>query len=505
MKPIVLAILDGIGLNDKQEGNAFLKANTPHLDRLMDQYPYSRLNASGPDVGLPIGQMGNSEVGHLNIGAGRVVFQALEQINTSIENGTFYTNSIFKETIDHVITYNSKIHIIGLLSDGGVHSHIDHLIALLKLLKIKSIKKVYLHLILDGRDTDPKAALTYLDKIEKVLDELKIGTIASISGRYFMMDRDKRWDRLEKAYNIIVKGEGDHNNDPRLVIEQSYEKNVSDEFIHPTLIDTEGLITDNDAVIISNFRPDRIIEIGTALSNPNFDGFSPKVLNNLKLTTLFPTSTTVLGKSAFQPDEFKNTLGMYLNNLGLKQLRIAETEKYAHVTYFFDGGKELILDNCQRIMIPSSKIATYDLEPEMQAGKITERLISEINNNYDLIVVNYANGDMVGHTGNFEAAVKAVEEVDRCIGQLYEKVQELGGLLILTADHGNCEEMIDENNQPITSHSLNKVPFIVCNSKYIVKDGKLADIAPTILTIMEMPIPQEMKGKILVEVKNGNI
>lgn len=505
MKPIVLAILDGIGISEKQEGNAFLKANTPNLDLLMKRYSNRLLNASGPEVGLPIGQMGNSEVGHLNIGAGRIVFQALEQINNAIDNGTFYTNNIFKETINHAITYNSKIHLIGLLSDGGVHSHIDHLIALLKLLKIKSFKKVYLHLIFDGRDTEPKAALTFLDKIEAVLAEFNIGSIASISGRYYTMDRDKRWERLEKAYKVMTYGEGEYNDNPRSIIQQSYEKGITDEFIHPTLVNRDGIVTDNDAIIIYNFRPDRIIEIGTALSNPNFEGFSTKTINNLKLTTFFPTAPSVLGKAAFQSDELKNTLGMYINHLGLKQLRIAETEKYAHVTYFFDGGKDLILDNCQRILIPSSKVATYDLEPEMQASKITEKLISEMNNNYDLIVVNYANGDMVGHTGNFEAVIKSIEEVDRCLGQLYEKVQEKGGLLIITSDHGNCEEMINDNNQPITAHSLNKVPFIVCSDKYKVKDGKLGDIAPTILTIMEMPIPQEMQGNILVEVKDGNI
>jgi 2,3-bisphosphoglycerate-independent phosphoglycerate mutase len=498
MKPVVLTILDGVGLRDEIDGNAFKQAKKPTFDYLWNEYPHSELEASGRAVGLPEGQMGNSEVGHLNIGAGRIVYQPLEQINAAIDDGSFYNNKQFLDVINHVKTNNSNLHILGLISDGGVHSHINHIKALLKLCKMQELSNVYIHCFMDGRDTLPDKAMYYIEMLEDFIKETGIGTIATISGRYYAMDRDKRWDRERLAYDVMVKGMGPKNNDVKEVIKESFENNIYDEFIIPTIIDEKGMIDDNDGVVISNFRPDRIIQIGGALTNDDFNGFEVKKLHNLKLVTMMPVSESVFGAYAFEPMALNNTLGMYLAFLSLKQLRIAETEKYAHVTYFFDGGKDMELKGCKRVLIDSPKVATYDLKPEMSAYEVTDALLKELDNNYDVVILNYANCDMVGHTGSMDATIKAVETVDENLGRLYKKVKELGGLLIVMADHGNSEYMLDDNDNMITSHTTNKVPFIVCDRNIKLKNGKLGDVAPTILKLMNIEIPKEMTGNILI-------
>lgn len=495
---VVLAILDGVGVRKEFHGNAFKQASKPNFDYLMNEFPHSELEASGRAVGLPAGQMGNSEVGHLNIGAGRIVFQPLEQINVSIENGSFYKTEEFLNIINHVKKNDSKLHILGLISDGGVHSHINHIKALLELCKINNLNKVYIHCYMDGRDTLPDRAMYYIDMLEDIIKGIGIGTISTISGRYYSMDRDKRWDRVKLAYDAMVNGIGPKNSNVREVIKTSFDNKIYDEFIVPTIIDETGIISDNDGVIMANFRPDRIIQMGSALTNKDFDGFETKKFSNLKLISMMPTADSVLGNSAFKPEELNNTLGSYISSLSLKQLRIAETEKYAHVTYFFDGGKDIELDGCKRVLINSPKVATYDLKPEMSANEVTEVLLKEFDNHYDLVILNYANCDMVGHTGSMDATVKAVETIDHNLGLLYRKIKDIGGLLIVVADHGNSEYMLDDNNNIITAHTTNKVPFIICDKKYKVKDGKLGDIAPTILSIMNINIPEEMTGNILI-------
>lgn len=500
MKPIILAIMDGVGLREDNSGNAFNQAIKPNYDRFIDEFPHSRLDASGIMVGLPDGQMGNSEVGHLNIGAGRIVYQPLELINKAIKDGSFSDNLAFKNIIEHVKSNNSKLHIMGLISDGGVHSHIDHIIALLKLAKENNVK-VYVHAFMDGRDTLPDKALVYLSQLEQAMIRIGCGTIATVSGRYYAMDRDKRFDRLQLAYDAIVSGIGPKNKNYRDVIAKSFNNNIYDEFIIPTVIDKSGTIHDNDGVIFANFRPDRVIQMGNALTNEHFDGFETKKFKNLKLVTMMPTASSVKAEIAFHLINLDNTLGAYIDSLGLKQLRIAETEKYAHVTYFFDGGKELNLKGCTRSLEKSSKVATYDLKPEMSANEITTKLLKELDNDYDLVILNFANCDMVGHTGNMDATIKAVETVDHDLGLIYDKVNRLGGLLIVTADHGNAELMLDENGHVITAHTTNQVPFIVCSKDYELVDGKLADIAPSILKIMELSIPKEMTGNVIINKK----
>lgn len=499
MKPIVLAIMDGIGLRDDMHGNAFKQAMKPNFDFLINEFSGSKLSASGIEVGLPANQMGNSEVGHINIGAGRVVYQPLELINKAIEKGTFYQNKIFNETMNHVIEYDSKLHILGLMSDGGVHSHINHVIALLKMAKTKNIKRVYIHCFMDGRDTLPDQALFYIKQLQEVIKEIGIGEIATIGGRYYGMDRDQRWDRLKLAYDCLTNNASPSTPDINQYIKESLSKGISDEFIVPVIINKEGLICDNDGVIIANFRPDRIIQLGMALTNPSFSNFSTIKFNNLYVSTMMPTSDKVIASHAFELVNLVNTLGAYIDYLGLKQLRIAETEKYAHVTYFFDGGKELLLSNCKRILISSPKVATYDLKPEMSVNEVTDKLLAQLDNNYDLIILNFANGDMVGHTGNLESTVKAIEVMDYNLGRIYKKISAIGGLLIVTADHGNCEYMLDDDNNVITAHTTNKVPFIICNKNISSLDGKLGDIAPTILHIMKLPIPKEMTGNVLIK------
>ena len=498
MKPIVLCIMDGVGIRNKEYGNAVKMANKPNLDYLIDNFPHSKLEASGELVGLPSGQMGNSEVGHTNIGAGRIVYQPLQLITNQIKNGEFFQNKNLFETIKHVKDNHSKLHICGLLSDGGIHSHINHLFGLIDLCKEEGISNVYYHVFLDGRDTLPNVALKYLDQLNEKIKESNVGKVASISGRYYAMDRDNRWDRVEKAYDVMVTGKGEECNSYKDVIEKNYKEGILDEFIVPTIIDKNGMINDNDGLIAFNFRPDRLREIFKAITNPDFNDFEHKNLKNIKLTTMMPVSDEVICNNAFELQKLDNTLGEYLSKNHKTQLRIAETEKYAHVTYFFDGGVEKDLDGCKRILVNSPKVATYDLKPEMSAYEVTDKLIKELDNHLDVVILNFANGDMVGHTGNLDAAIKAIETVDDCVGKIYKKLEEIGGILIVTADHGNSEVMIDDNGNIITSHTTNKVPFIITDKNIKLEDGKLADIAPTILYILGLDIPEEMTGNILI-------
>ena len=500
MKPVLLCILDGVGINNSNYGNAVKHSNTPNLASLWREYPHSSLDACGELVGLPNGQMGNSEVGHTNIGAGRIVYQPLQLINEKIKSGEFFSNENIINTINHVKDNNSNLHILGLLSDGGVHSHINHLLSLIDLVKEQGINKVYIHCFLDGRDTLPRVALNYLDILDKKIKEVGIGSITTISGRYYAMDRDNRWDRIDKAYRAIVNGEGEFYNNYREVIESNYQRDIDDEFVIPSVIDKEGMIKDNDGLICFNFRPDRLRELFSALTDNEINTFGRTKLNNLKLVTMLPVSDEVICSNAYQLETLDNTLGEYLSNNNVKQLRIAETEKYAHVTYFFDGGIEKELNGCTRILIPSPKVATYDLKPEMSAYEVTDKLIDEIKQDkYDFMVLNFANGDMVGHTGDFNATVKALETVDVCLGKIINAINDKEGILIVTADHGNSDEMLDKEGNVLTSHSLNKVPFIINQKNIKLKNGKLADIAPTILKLMNLPIPKEMTGNILIE------
>ena len=501
-KPLVLCILDGVGLRNEKNGNAFKNANTPTFDYLWENFPHCLLNASGKYVGLPHGQMGNSEVGHMNIGAGRVVYQPLEFINKSIEEKTFFENNKIIELMNHVKNNDSKLHIMGLISDGGVHSHISHLIALLDMCKKNNVKNVYLHLATDGRDVAPESAYSYILEVQNKLDEMDLGSIATVSGRYYIMDRDNNYDRLKKSYDLMMYGIGNKSNSIQKFIEDSYKQDITDEFLIPTLFDEKGIIEDNDGFITFNFRKDRLRELLTALTNPSFNEMEIKKINNLKVLSMLPVTESVIAPSAFENIKTENILGEILEKNGLSQLRIAETEKYAHVTFFFDGGKEVNYSNENKILIPSPKVATYDLKPEMSAKEVTEALINELEKDYyDVIILNYANGDMVGHTGNYDAAVKAVEYLDECLKLIYDKITEKKGVLIVTADHGNCDIMFDEEKNIVTSHTTSLVPFIITNSKYKMNEGKigkLADIAPTILEIMDIDIPSEMTGEVLI-------
>ena len=499
MKPVVLCIMDGCAIRESEHGNAFLRANKPNLDKLMEIYPHSLLEASGEDVGLPEGQMGNSEVGHTNIGAGRVVDQPLQLITKSIKNGSFFHNEEILNVFSHVKENNSKLHIFGLLSDGGIHSHINHLLALIDFCKQENISNVYYHMFLDGRDTLPTCALKYLDMLQEKIEEVGFGSIATISGRYYAMDRDNNWDRIKLAYDAIKNAKGEKYSNYKEVIENNYKRNIQDEFVIPAVLDSNGVVEENDGMILFNFRPDRVRELFKVFTNDTFNSFERDYTSNLKLITMMPISDEVIHSSAFNHINLENILGSYLSKKGLRQLRIAETEKYAHVTYFFDGGKELELPGCERILIPSPKVATYDLKPEMSAYLITEKLLNELDKDkYDVVILNFANGDMVGHTGDMDATIKAVETVDTCVGKIYDKLQEKNGLLIVTADHGNSDYMLDDSNHIITSHSIYPVPFLITTNDYELKNGKLADIAPTLLTLLELPVPNEMTGEVLL-------
>jgi len=496
-------ILDGCGISDSREGNAIAAARKPNLDRLFSTYPHSKLNSSGESVGLPEGQMGNSEVGHLNIGAGRIVYQDLTRITKSIRKGDFFKNRELLGAIRNVKSHNSSLHLIGLLSDGGVHSHISHIYAILRLAKEQGIKRVYIHAFLDGRDVPPKSALKYIEEAEEKMKELG-GEFATVSGRYYSMDRDNRWERVEKAYDALTAGAGETSGNASLAVRNAYERGETDEFVTPTVIlkgdRPVAVISDNDSIIFFNFRSDRAREITRAFIDENFSAFKRKSHPHTHFVCLTQYDGTFNIPVAFPPEQLKNILAEVLSKHGLKQLRIAETEKYAHVTFFFNGGVEVPVAGEDRILVPSPKVATYDLQPEMSALPVTDEVIKAIlSGKYDVIILNYANLDMVGHTGVFGAAVKAVEAIDRCAGRVHDAIKTAGGLLIITADHGNAEKMIDENGGIHTAHTSNPVPFLICKKDVRPRDGILADIAPTLLEIMGLDKPAEMSGRSLLQ------
>ena len=505
-KPVALIILDGWGNSNLAEGNAILTAKTPNYDKYVENYPHTLLGASGLDVGLPDGQMGNSEVGHLNIGSGRVVYQALTRITKSIKDGDFFENDVLLNTIKNVKKYDSSLHLMGLLSDGGVHSHIEHLYAFLDLAKRNGITKVYLHAFMDGRDTPPQSGINYLKDIEKYMTENEIGKVATVSGRYYAMDRDKRWDRVEKAYDALVYAKGNTAESADDAIVNSYNENLTDEFVLPTVILEDGKpvakVEEHDSIIFFNFRPDRARELTRTFVDESFNDFKREhfEIDFVCLTEYDVTMPNV--EVAFKPVKLINTLGEYISELGKKQLRIAETEKYAHVTFFFNGGVEEPNKNEDRALIPSPKVATYDLKPEMSAYLVKDELLKRLDeHDYDLIVLNFANPDMVGHTGVMEAAVKAVEVVDECLGEVVEKILSMDGKIIITADHGNAENMINlDTNSPMTAHTTNKVPCIVLGEGDVkLNEGsKLCDIAPTLLKMMKIEKPEEMTGKSII-------
>lgn len=508
VKPAILIILDGFGWREETDGNAVAQAKKPNFDRYWETYPHTLLQASGEAVGLPQGQMGNSEVGHLNIGAGRVVYQDLTRISKSIREGSFAQNEVLLQAMQHVETKGSKLHLLGLLSDGGVHSHIEHLLALLELAKKSQLSEVYVHAFLDGRDVAPTSAERYLQQLMDKMDELGIGQIATIQGRYYAMDRDQRWDRVEKSYRAMVYGEGPTANDPFSAVQASYDQEIHDEFILPTvLVDQAGqpltTIDRDDAVIFYNFRPDRAIQISQALTKPDFDGFDrgSKQLDSLHFVSMTHYSETVKGAIAFTPVDLKETFGEVVARQGLRQLRIAETEKYPHVTFFFNGGREKPYPGEERILIHSPKVATYDRKPEMSAYEVTEALLKEIEQEtFDTIILNFANPDMVGHSGKLEPTIRAVEAVDECLGRIVDLVLQKGGAAIITADHGNADMVIDEQGNPQTAHTTYPVPCIVTlPEKELREDGKLADLIPTLLELLKIDQPQEMTGQSLIK------
>lgn len=511
-KPLFLMILDGWGCREAAEGNAIAQANIPNFKRLEKEYPFTTLQASGEAVGLPKGQMGNSEVGHLNMGAGRVVYQELTRIFKGIQDGTLFKNSVLLEAMEQAKLNKKGFHLMGLLSNGGVHSHIDHLYALLEMTKKQGLEKVYIHVILDGRDVLPQSAKEYISQLEGKIKELGVGTIASVSGRYYVMDRDKRWERLEKGYRALVYGDGKHAPSALSAVEISYDTRVTDEFVLPTVIDDQagnpvGQIQEGDSVLFFNFRSDRAREITRAFVDEEFPGFERPDRPHVHFVCMTEYDETIPAPVAFPQQNLDNTLAEVLADHGVKQLRIAETEKYAHVTFFFNGGLEEPYPSEERILIPSPKVATYNLQPEMSAREITQAVLGKIREStYDVIILNFANPDMVGHTGVFEATVKAVEVVDECLGQIYEELKKRNAALLVTADHGNAEEKVDPKTQlPITAHSTNSVPFILVDDRFkgqsLREGGALCDIAPTMLNLIQIPIPKEMTGKSLLNLQ----
>ncbi len=504
-KTTMLMILDGFGINENDNGNAVAKANTPNIDKLMKTCPTTEVYTSGLNVGLPEGQMGNSEVGHTNIGAGRIVYQELTRITKSIEDGDFFSIPEFIEAIENCKKNNSKLHIMGLLSDGGVHSHMRHLFGILELAKRRDFEDVYVHCFLDGRDTPPASAEGYIMQLEEKMKEKGVGKIASISGRFYSMDRDKRWNRIQKAYDAMVNGIGEKATSAITAIEGSYQKEIFDEFVEPTVIcngdNPVATISKNDSVIFFNFRPDRAREITRVLVDKEFNDFKTEDLDLFFVCMTQYDETMPNVNVAFKPTKLVNTFGEYISNKGMTQLRIAETEKYAHVTFFFNGGNENQYEGEDRILVPSPKVETYDLKPEMSAPEVCEKVVKAIKSKkYDSIILNFANPDMVGHTGNLEAAVKAIETIDKCVGDIVEAMNENGGVILITADHGNSEQMIDyTTGDPHTAHTTNPVPLILYgmeNAK--IKSGKLADLAPTMLDIMGLEKPEEMTGESLL-------
>ena len=507
-KPTVLMILDGYGLSDKTEGNAVALAKTPVMDALEKEYPFVQGYASGLAVGLPEGQMGNSEVGHLNMGAGRIVYQELTRITKEIQDGDFFKNEELLAAVENCKAHDSALHLYGLLSDGGVHSHNTHLYALLQMAKDHGLKKVYVHCFLDGRDTPPASGKDYIEQLLDKMKEIGVGEVASVMGRYYVMDRDNRWDRVEKAYRAMTAGEGETAVCPLCAVSASYDKEVTDEFVVPTVIVKDGkpvaTVQDNDSIIFYNFRPDRAREITRAFCADEFDGFPREKRINVKYVCFTEYDVTIPNKSvAFKKVEVTNTFGEYLAAHHMTQARIAETEKYAHVTFFFNGGVEAPNEGEDRILVKSPKVATYDLKPEMSAYEVCDKLVDAITGGkYDVIIVNFANPDMVGHTGIIEAAVKAVEAVDECVGRAVEAIKKVDGQMFICADHGNCEQLIDEKTgEPFTAHTTNPVPFLLVNydPAYTLRDGGcLADIVPTMIEMMGMEQPKEMTGKSLL-------
>ncbi len=509
-KTTVLMILDGYGLNDNPKMNAVYTANTPNIDKLMATYPWKKGYASGLAVGLPDGQMGNSEVGHMNMGAGRVVYQELTRITKAIEDGDFFENKALLDAMNNVKEHGSALHLWGLVSDGGVHSHNGHLYGLLEMAHRNGIENVYVHAFLDGRDTAPSSGKGYLEELENKMSEIGVGKIASISGRYYAMDRDNRWDRVQKAYDVLTLGQGNTAASAASAIDASYAEGVTDEFVVPTAITEDGhpiaTVQDNDSVIFFNFRPDRAREITRCFCSDDFDGFERTSHPHVHYVCFTEYDVTIPNKViAFEKVKLTNTLGEYISSLGLTQLRLAETEKYAHVTFFFNGGVEEPNPGEDRILVPSPKVATYDLQPQMSAPAVGEKLVEAIKSHkYDLIIINFANPDMVGHTGVLQAAVDALEAIDVCVGNAVDALIEEGGQMIMCADHGNCEQLEDyETGEPLTAHTTNPVPFVLVNYKEgvtLAENGRLCDLAPTLLAMMGLPQPPEMTGlNLLVE------
>lgn len=511
-KPHVLIILDGWGHRDDPKDNAIINANTPTWDRLSKDYPKALISGSGLDVGLPKGQMGNSEVGHMSLGAGRIIYQSISKIDKDIEEGSFFENQSYVQAIDKAVAADKAVHIFGLLSPGGVHSHEEHIFAMVKMAAKRGCKQVYVHAFLDGRDTPPRSAAGSIEKLNAVFDELACGRIASLVGRYYAMDRDNRWDRVEKAYDMLTLADAPYKTDDALsALNQAYERDENDEFVAPTIVQAEGqsdaTINDGDSIIFMNFRADRAREITRAFVDADFDGFNRKkvpALADFVMTTEYAADINT--SCAYPPEAIKNSFGEYMEKLGKTQLRIAETEKYAHVTFFFSGGQEALYKGEQRELIASPDVATYDLKPEMSAPEVTEKLVAAIRSGeYDAIICNYANGDMVGHTGVFDAAVKAAEAIDSALEQVTNAVLEVGGDCLITADHGNCEQMLDyDSGQVHTQHTTELVPFIYVGGRDISiqqQGGVLADVAPTMLTLMGLEKPEEMTGKSLIELQ----
>lgn len=504
-KPTVLLIMDGFGLAPAGPENAISCARTPNLDKLFAECPNTQLQASGLDVGLPAGQMGNSEVGHTNIGAGRVVYQDLPRISNAVEDGSFFENAAYKSAMDECVRTGARLHLMGLLSDGGVHSHINHLFALLEMAKRRGVREVYVHALLDGRDVAPTSGAGYVKALAEKCAELGTGKIATIQGRFYGMDRDKRWDRVEKGYRAVVCGEGVQDGDPVHAVEESYKAGVTDEFVVPTVCDKNGCIRSGDSVIFINFRPDRAREMTRALVDPDFDGFvRPNGFFPLHYVCTTQYDATIPNVSiAFPPEEIEMTFGEYLGKLGKTQLRIAETEKYAHVTFFLNGGREAEFEGEERILVASPKVATYDLQPEMSAPEVADKLAAALGERkFDFICLNFANGDMVGHTGVYEAIVKAVKAVDKCVSEVVEAARANGYEVVMIADHGNADNAVNADGTPNTAHSLNPVPIVVVSDRVkSVRSGILADVAPTVLKLMGLEQPAEMTGKALVELK----
>jgi 2,3-bisphosphoglycerate-independent phosphoglycerate mutase len=501
-KPLILMILDGFGIAP-EKGNAIKAANKPNIDKLFAENPVTQIGASGMDVGLPDGQMGNSEVGHTNMGAGRIVYQELTRITKTINEDKLKENEAIVNAMDKALENGTALHLMGLLSSGGVHSHITHLYGILELAKKKGLENVYIHTFLDGRDVPPSSAAEFMDELLAKTKEIGVGKVATVSGRYYAMDRDNNWDRVEKTYAAMVYGEGEKAECPVCAVKNSYDKGVTDEFVVPVVVEGGAQVKPNDSIIFFNFRPDRAREITRTFVDPDFKGFERKngffPVNFVCMTQYDATMPNV--DVAFKPQAPKNTLGEYVSNKGMTQLRIAETEKYAHVTFFFNGGVEKQYEGEDRILVKSPAVATYDLQPEMSAYEVTDKLVPAIESGkYDMIILNYANCDMVGHTGVFEAAVKAVEAVDTCVGRVVEAIKKMGGVALITADHGNADKMVDADGSPFTAHTTNPVPFCVVGYDCQLREGgRLADIAPTMLQIMGLEQPAEMDGVSLIK------